>query len=63
MTKKRFFRHIKNSKIVRYLHVKHAVKSCAFYAKKIRVIFRPAFSPVWFFYWTFNKEVARTSRF
>jgi hypothetical protein len=34
MTKKRFFVHIKNSKISADLHVKYAVKSCVFYAKK-----------------------------
>ena len=39
MTKKTLFRHIKNSKIPAYLHVKSAVNTCVFYAKKLRVIF------------------------
>lgn len=43
MTKKRFFLHIKNSKKSAEMHVKYAVESCVFYAKKLRVIFLPLF--------------------
>ena len=58
MTKKGVFSHIKNSKTSRDCHVKYAVRICVFYAKKLRVIFRPAFLAVWLFYWTFIEEVA-----
>ena len=46
MTKKTLFAHIKNSKISAYKHVKYAGVFCVFHAKKLRVIFQPAFSPV-----------------
>ena len=63
MTKKRLFLHIKNSKISWEMHVKCAAKTCVFYAKKLRVIFPAPFARVQEFYWTFNEEVAITSRF
>lgn len=46
MTKKTLFAHIKNSKISWDMHVSYAVVFCVIYAKKLRVIFQPAFSPV-----------------
>jgi len=46
MTKKTLFAQKKNSKTTWEKHVNYAGRYCVFHAKKIRVIFQPAFSPV-----------------